>query len=316
MREPAPSLEVPAATDRTGILTELKAGQCRNFFVVHDGDGSVQVYEDLARHLPEDLAVIGISPSRIANVPLAHTRIEKIAKGYVKQLLKRQAHGPYLLGGLCAGGVIAYEMSLQLLDAGEVVETVILFDAATPQATRISEQRIRRLKRALARAVSGNDSIAGRAYSVLGTLWQKLGSTLAWRLMYHSERGWARLRFCLLHRLLAQQIPWPRHLPALSVREIYESAEAYYVPKWMDYGTSVVLVRARHRTPTLDDMPYRAIYSDKTFGWSVVAKDLKIVDADGGHATMLREPFAGSLAAKLLTHINQGLRSDLPKVLA
>ena len=65
-------------------------------------------------------------------VPLAHVSIEDMAAFYVEEIRTKQPHGPYLLGGMCAGGVIAYEMASQLIRSGESVELVAMLDAALP----------------------------------------------------------------------------------------------------------------------------------------------------------------------------------------
>jgi thioesterase domain-containing protein len=258
--------------------------------------------------MPDSIAVFGIAPRSIAGVPLAHTHIEDIASSYVEEVRKRQPHGPYLLGGLCAGGVIAHEMASQLFDAGEIVELVVLLDAATPQAAkrrmRVSGQRFHRLKLALANVRDGERSTIGQARSVVAIVSRKLVNVLEWEIMRHAGRWWVRARFNLLHQLLARQLPWPRYLPELSLRQIYESAEAHYVPKPLR-GVPTVLARARHRTPILSDTPYRVIYADETLGWGTTTQDLAIVDVEGGHSTMLEEPFVQSLAAALLLHINR-----------
>jgi thioesterase domain-containing protein len=302
----------PQRTERSGSLVELKPGGPTNFFLVHDGDGNTQLYLNLARHMPDSIAVFGIAPLSIAGVPLAHTHIEDIANSYVDEVRKRQPRGPYLLGGLCAGGVIAHEMASQLFDAGEIVELLVLLDAATPQATkrrlRVSGQRFHRLKLALANVRDGERSTIGQARSVVAIVSRKLVNVLEWEIMRHAARWWVRARFSLLHQLLARQLPWPRHLPALSLRQIYESAEAYYVPKPLR-GVRTVLARARHRTPILSDTPYRVIYADETLGWGTTTQDLAIVDVAGGHSTMLEEPFVQSLAAALLLHINPKSRA-------
>ena len=54
---------------------------------------------------------------------------------------------------MCAGGVITYEMALQLVRSGEHVSLVALLDAANPQAVKrpgqLAEQRRARLVRTL-----------------------------------------------------------------------------------------------------------------------------------------------------------------------
>ena len=293
----------PEPTERSGALTELKPGGPPNFFLVHDADGNTQLYLNLARSMPDDLAVFGIAPPSIAGVQLTHTRIEDMAGFYVKEVRKKQPRGPYLLGGLCAGGVIAYEMASQLSSAGEIVELLALLDAATPQAPKRRGSAVGRLKRELANARNGERSTSGQVRSVVAVISRKLVNVLAREIMQRGERWWVRARFHLLHQLRARQLPWPRYIPELSPRQIYESAEVRYVPKPL-CGASAVLVRPQRRTPILSDAPYSTTYADETFGWGAMIQDLALVDVDGGHSTMLQEPFVRSLAAALLLQIN------------
>jgi thioesterase domain-containing protein len=299
----------PKPTEHPDALIVLKAGGPRNFFLVHDADGNTQLYLNLARSMPDDLAVFGIAPCSIAGVPFTHTRIEDMAGFYVKEVRKKQPRGPYLLGGLCAGGVIAYEMASQLSRAGEIVKLVALLDAATPQAPKRRGSAVGRLKRELANARNGKRSTIGQVRSVVAVISRKLVNVLAREIMQHGQRWWVRARFYLLHQLLARQLPWPGYIPELSPRQIYESAEARYVPKPL-CGASAVLVRPQRRTPILSDAPYSTTYADETFGWGSITQGLALVDVDGGHSTMLQEPFVRSLAAALLLHINHKSELD------
>ena len=58
--------------------------------------------------------------------------VKGIASMYIEEMKRRQPSGPYHLGGWSAGGVIAYEISQQLLAAGDAVETLILIDTPCP----------------------------------------------------------------------------------------------------------------------------------------------------------------------------------------
>ena len=76
------ALSLHLERDRTSPgsqLIELRPGGPRKLFVVHDGKGETLLYLNLARRLPNDLAVIGIGPRRVPGVPVAHTRIEDMA---------------------------------------------------------------------------------------------------------------------------------------------------------------------------------------------------------------------------------------------
>jgi acyl carrier protein len=140
-------------TSPAGLLIDLKRGGPRSLFIVHDGIGETLLYLNLARRMPNDLAVIGIKPRRLPGVPLAHISVEDMASCYIEEIRKRQPHGPYLLAGMCAGGVVAYEMASQLVLAGEGVELVALLDAVTPQTPKgmppASKNRFERMNQML-----------------------------------------------------------------------------------------------------------------------------------------------------------------------
>jgi thioesterase domain-containing protein len=60
--------------------------------------------------------------------------IPGIASQYLEEVRRRQPEGPYHLGGWSAGGVVAYEMMLQLMAAGERIESLLLLDSPCPIA--------------------------------------------------------------------------------------------------------------------------------------------------------------------------------------
>jgi FkbH-like protein len=289
---------------RSGALIELRPGGPRNLFFVHDGDGETLLYLNIARRMPAEFSVFGIEPRRDPGVPLAHVRIEDMAAFYIEEVRKKQDHGPYIFAGMCAGGVIAYEMASQLERAGESVELVALLDAAMPGALkrpgRISKQRLGRMKQALADARNGGRGPMQRAVVVAGAISQKLTNALLWEISQRYKRAAVRARFGLLRKLLARKLAWPKIVPELSVRQIYDSAEAAYEPKPASIS-SVVLVRAK--TGEANDTPYQNIYADETFGWGAVAHGLMVVDVEGGHSSMLQEPFADSLATALMPYL-------------
>jgi thioesterase domain-containing protein len=299
-------------TRRSKLLVELKGRGSRNLFLVHDGDGETLLYLNLARRMPDNLSVVGIEPLRIPGAPLAQASIEEMAAFYVGEIRRSQPTGPYLLGGLCAGGVIAFEMASQLTHAGENVELVILLDAAAPRAPKrsglVSSQRLGRLTKALTEASRAGHSYIGRAWTVPGVILRKLTNVISWEIMQLGTRLSVGLRFRLLRRVRSRNLPWPRFLPELSVRQIYESAEALHVLKPLSQA-SVVLVRAQagvvHDMPHVDDTAYREIYADDAFGWRALTDKLVVIDADGGHSSILEEPFVESLAAALMPLVDR-----------
>jgi hypothetical protein len=51
-----------------------------------------------------------------------------MAAAHIKSMRSVQPEGPYLLGGWCNGGLVAYEMARQLHAAGQVVDMLALMD--------------------------------------------------------------------------------------------------------------------------------------------------------------------------------------------
>jgi FkbH-like protein len=286
--------------ERSGNFVELRRGGEQNLFLVHDGDGETLLYRNLARRMPGNVAVVGIEPRRIPKVPLAHTRIEDMARFYVAEVRRRQPTGPYMLGGLCAGGVIAYEMASQLKIAGERVRLVAILDAARPHALkrpgRLAAQRVNRLKLMLAGSGNTHISFFVRVYRVAKGAAAKLLGYLSWKLSSSAKRLSTRIRFRVLREVLGRGLPWPSFLTELSVREIYDSAEALYVPKSLS-DPAVLLVRAQ--VGAGDDTPYCEIFSDDTFGWKSISPEIGVIDVKGGHSSMLQEPSVESLASAL-----------------
>ena len=296
----------PQRIDQTQSLIELRGGGPRNFFLVHDGDGKSLLYLNLARRMPSELAVFGIEPRRRKGVPLAHMMIEDMAAFYIEVMRKKQPQGPYLFGGMCAGGVIAHEMAVQLVRLGEKVELLVLLDAATPQAPkahgRVTKQRFGRLAQALTDGAMSRRLALTRALSVAYTIFRKFVSAITWEISHLAKQWSVRARFHVLRYLLARERDWLKFVPGLTVREIYNSAEALYVPKPLS-GVDVILMRASASDAA--DTPYREIYDDETLGWGATTDNLKVVDVEGGHSSMLQEAFVDSLAAALKPHLTR-----------
>jgi thioesterase domain-containing protein len=103
------------------------------FFAVHGGDGEVMFYSELARCLGNDQPFFGLQPKGLAGRGTSCTSVEAIASYYLQEIRRVQAHGPYFLGGLCTGGVIALEMAQQFRAAGEEIAILVLFDTNNPE---------------------------------------------------------------------------------------------------------------------------------------------------------------------------------------
>jgi thioesterase domain-containing protein len=57
-----------------------------------------------------------------------YTSVPDVAVRFLQDILSIQPHGPYFLGGMCEGGIIALEIALQLQAAGRDVALLAQFD--------------------------------------------------------------------------------------------------------------------------------------------------------------------------------------------
>ena len=277
-----------------GTLVELRSGDGPRLFLVHDGDGETLLYRSLALRLPGKGGVVGIEPQRRPGIPLAHLRIEDMAAAYIRAMRELQPDGPYRLAGMCAGGVIAYEMARQLRAAGAAVEFVLLLDAAAPRALRRAgvggRSHVGRTLDAL-RALEGSPWSRGAAAAAL--VLRRGWNFVYWRLRHRQALAQRRRRVERMAQVLAGTKPWPAGSAPLTVREIYEEAERRYHPAPVD-DVPLLLVRATSGEGT--DTPYATVYTEPDLGWGRAAIRPLLVDVAGGHASMLQEPHVGALA--------------------
>lgn|ERR1700728_296995 len=118
------------------LVTIQDSGSRPPFFCVHGAGGNVLIYRELSQNLGSDQPFYGLQSQGLdgANPPL--TKIEDMAALYKKAIRRRQPHGPYLLGGYCGGGLIAFEIAQQLRSEGEEIALLALLD--TMNFSRIS----------------------------------------------------------------------------------------------------------------------------------------------------------------------------------
>ncbi|SIT48141.1 Linear gramicidin synthase subunit B (Includes: ATP-dependent D-leucine adenylase; Leucine racemase (ATP-hydrolyzing); ATP-dependent alanine adenylase; ATP-dependent D-valine adenylase; Valine racemase (ATP-hydrolyzing)) (fragment) [Paraburkholderia piptadeniae] len=94
---------------------------------------NTMMYYNLARNIGTHrpfFAVQLFDPSNPRS--LDRRRLEEITTDYVRLIREAQPSGPYILVGLCVGGVMAYEAARQLRQAGEQVPLVVMGDAWCP----------------------------------------------------------------------------------------------------------------------------------------------------------------------------------------
>lgn len=95
------------------------------FFLHGDIYGAGLYCHGLAQRLGAEQPFYSLAPLGFESGPPPRT-IEQMAAFFLPQLRAVQPHGPYLLGGFCNSGLVAYEMARRLASAGEEIGLLAL----------------------------------------------------------------------------------------------------------------------------------------------------------------------------------------------
>lgn len=112
------------------LLRVHDAGTRTPFFYLHgDLTGGGFYSLKLSRALGLDQPFYVLPPQDIRMLSAAPS-IEEMATAHLTALRAVRPHGPYVIGGFCIGGLVAYELAQQIKAAGEEVEMLLIIDAA------------------------------------------------------------------------------------------------------------------------------------------------------------------------------------------
>lgn len=259
------------------------------FFCFHGAGGNILIYKKLSEYLGADQPFYGLEAQGLDGVTPVPRTIEEMAALYLKEIRDVQPHGPYLLGGYCMGGTVAYEAAQQLTAAGEEVALLALFDTMHWDKVVFTgwDWKFLRFQRLIfhAAAVLGLD-FEGKSRFLKGKFHDLRSRIPVWRGI-------------LLTKL-------QKHSTAVSsgsliLAQVWQSndrAAVNYVPK--PYPGEVTDFRPARQ--------YRA-YNNPELKWDRLARaGQRVIVIPGYPAVMLLEPYVKDLAAKLAECIDDAVR--------
>jgi len=308
LRPASPSAPQPTTLDSLVMIRD--GGSETPLFLIHDANGETLLYYNLASHLSAERPVYGLRPHSTEKHPIAHANIAEMVAHYIEKIRSVQPHGPYFLGGLCAGGTLACEIAMQLQSAGEEVSLVAIIDAAdfnTPVQMQASEER----KGRLAAAIQETQNLKPhqRLVSIAKIIARKATNLLIYELVQKNNSPLNNAKFALWRWLVRSNLPLPQFLYNLPFRQVWDLVDPDYVPNSQFEG-EVVLFRATSSEvfddPNIDDTPYIEVYSDPLLGWEKRATEGVVVyDIPGGHSSLLQDRNGRVLAEKLQEYIDR-----------
>jgi thioesterase domain-containing protein/acyl carrier protein len=286
-RNPSPtSIEMP---EPWSPLVQITKGADRwPLFCVHNADGNVLNYYNLARYLGPDQTVYGLQAQGTDGKRAPLTRIEDMAALYIPLVRKVQPTGPYFFAGHSGGGVVAFEMAQQLMREGEEVALLALLDTLHPSVSTRNLTLRQRLQIARQR----------------GTQVKILPSLMPWLARRIGRRA---MKVRRARQLARDGISVPHHLREIFIFDAFATALHGYRPE--RYSNKIYLLHA-----TEGNLGGVLGFDH---GWTgVIEKGLEVRDVPGTHLAMMYEPNVGAVAAILRAIIdaemtNHGLTTSL-----
>ncbi len=123
-------IEDRAALNSWSYLVALQPlGSKPPFYCVPPSAVTVMIFKDLAKHLDVDRPFYGLEYSGMDGKTEIHDNIPAMAHFNLERIRAMQPEGPYFLGGMCFGGLVAYEMAHQILSSGDQVAFLGILDS-------------------------------------------------------------------------------------------------------------------------------------------------------------------------------------------
>jgi len=111
-------------------------------------------FYQVVKHIQLPNAIHGMQTRGIDGVEEPFDRIEDMAQFYLDAIREVQPHGPYLLIGYSLGGLVTLEMAQRLSESGEKIALLAMLDSYPNIRYLPPGQRIRLLRRLVARHAS------------------------------------------------------------------------------------------------------------------------------------------------------------------
>lgn len=291
------------------LLALRKQGSKKPFYYLHgDYSGCGFYCREVARHLDVDRPFYVIPSHGLEGEP--PRTIEEMAAERLAVLLAHQKEGPFLLGGYCNGGLIAYEMARQLQRRGQEVGLVLLVDVAgiTPFRRRLRKLFHRRdilhVMRKAAKRLLG-----ARAMMTI----QDFQTAVDWG-RWTTIPGWSACRGAVeksrdsiarLMKISGLTVTRPGAHDQMVDRTSPEYREAYlngvyhramrsYSPG--KYRGKLVVLSSSYRN--------KRFLNDPSIGWDHVATEVETRTIPGDHLTCLSE-HAGALAETIQYYLQK-----------
>ncbi len=280
-------------TDSWNSLVAIQEKGTKNpFFFIPGGGGNVLYFYALSQQLGKEQPFYGMQAIGLDGTTAPLDSVTAMAAATVAAIKAVRPQGPYIIGGHCVGGLVAYEVTQQLMAAGDNVEQLIILDAPAPHF--FQEKKSIPLS---------NSEWIGVLVNTIAHMTGRNINIGAEQLVALSDDE----QLQLLKQKLAEANMVPANTPNTQIKGLLEvfkaNAQLHYPQPAQRHPVSIALLRAKDMNPHYDYTVYddeNTCISKSTLGWRHYAQgDVKVALVAGDHITMLAPENANSLATQL-----------------
>jgi amino acid adenylation domain-containing protein len=258
----APTLQVAIPPIFKSLVAIKSTGAKNPLFCFHGVGGNVLNYIALVPATKNERPLLALQSVGLDGVTPLLESIPEMAKSYIREMKIAQPEGPYLLAGGSMGGMIAFEVAIQLVKAGDKVDKLIMFDTFGPNLdlekyeSQTKKPFFKRLKSSFFRRLEG---FVAKAQS---RLYRKLG------------------------------IPVPLKVLLVEIERKNYSAIWNYWPKEHFHG-DLHLVRSNSAAS--------GFYSDPVMGWNgIIQGEIITYQIEGTHENFIESSELVSVVKKII----------------
>ncbi|HEU5380543.1 MAG TPA: amino acid adenylation domain-containing protein [Ktedonobacteraceae bacterium] len=291
----------------SNVVALQPEGEGHPFFCIHAAGGGVTSYTHLARHLGKNRPFYGVQVSALYEEEEPLQCIEDMATCYISAMRAVQPEGPYTLGGWSAGGLVAFEIALQLCEQGQEVALLAILDTWAPVRGYYPPLK---------------DNAQWIAEVVQHFAAQTAGKTFPALLSEADLRKLSPLEQELYMVDMGKHLHlWPEDVSIAQIRRYLDvfranvTAEYNYCPQ-KSYPNKITLFKSREMTQEfmreIQDWDLKCDLSDQTMGWGTFSSQpVEVHLVPGDHFLIVEEPHVQVVAEQLgrdLDRIEERLR--------
>ncbi len=283
----------------TALVSLRAEGRAAPLFLIHGAGGLAFTVFELGQALGGNFPVFAVQDPACDLATQPARTVPDMATALIGQIRTEQAHGPYRICGHSFGGLLAYEMAVQLEQQGDEVSFLGMLDTPTPPKASGGHGPRAALKNTWRELRFFGQILTQAGPMALDGLYVLFGAEARYHEAERGQKGfaaslkqaWANAMFRTFHgasglasavdrnsRLLMMRQPGIRR--SIHLTGIHDKARRAYEPG--PYGGTIDLFRAETASAETQG------YDEETLGWAALAQDPCVQWVPGSHFSMTR----------------------------